>query len=445
MTPSPAPSGPPGTARTLAPRRSRLAGACLVAIAGSLLLWACLQPPISLQPATNDGGMTTGPVTDDGGSPAIVGLFTITGCAELTFPAGNARCIGVAPLPLRLVLLAVGANTHRFQVTAVPAFDGADGGAGDAGSPILDAGVDGGDIPLLDEASSRSETPTLLLSHPGTYLVTLGVGGPGGTASAAGTIVVLPAALGSGCSEEDGCVPGASCICGRGATTTCPGGLAHGLCTVGCDGTPCPTGTVCLDLSRSSTMVDGGVPDRWRQPTCVSPCGGDAGCRSDFLCRELPLLKPGEARGGAFAYGSACFAATPADVGASCALPDGSPDPTACAMGLCAPLGLRNVCSAACTTASDCPSSAACAVWTGPAPPAPTGGRCLARCDATHPCSDPLLACQAASSSGALGFTLPGAGVPAGTTICSPRRCSGAADCPGGKCTPLGTASFCTR
>jgi hypothetical protein len=61
----------------------------------------------------------------------------------------------------------------------------------------------------------------------------------------------------------------------------------------------------------------------------------------------------------------------------------------------------------------------------------------------THPCTDPLLACQAGGLTGTLGFTLPG--IAAGTTVCSPRRCTGDGDCKGGHCTPLGGASFCQR
>ena len=97
----------------------------------------------------------------------------------------------------------------------------------------------------------------------------------------------------------------------------------------------------------------------------------------------------------------------------------------------------------ACATESDCPSSAACAAFASASPPAPTAPRCLARCDASHPCGDPLLACLAANGSGGLGFTLPGSAP--GVTVCAPRRCSAPADCPGGTCTLLGTASFCTR
>jgi PKD repeat protein len=416
-----------------------IVGSGLLLSALGLLWWSCLQPPISLTaPQSDAGGSSTTP-TADGSSAAIAGLFTISGCTQLSFPAAGPLCISDAPASLRLHLLAVGAAMHRFQIVRLSDSVLGDGGVRDLGLPdAAGSPVDGGDGSLLDEASSRAESPTVTLSRPGTYQVSLGVAGPGGTATAIGTIYVLPVALGAGCSESEQCASH-SCLCGRG--TTCPGALNRGLCSLGCDGTPCPSGTTCMDLSRSKT--GSAAMDTWRLPQCVPVCGSDVSCRPDFLCRELPILKSGEKAGGAYAFGRACFAAQPGDVGASCTLPDSTLDPTACALGTCLSLGLRGVCSAACSSESDCPSTAACAAFGSASPPAPPAPRCLARCDATHPCSDPLLACQAAGGSGGLGFALPGAA--AGVTVCAPKRCSTPTDCPGGACTVLGTASFCTR
>lgn len=425
--------------RFLALHGKSVMGSGLLLSTLGLLWWACLQPPISLTPPQSDAGGSANTATTDGSSAAIAGLFTISGCRELAFPASGPVCTSDVPASLRLHLLAVGATMHRFQIVRLSDGKLGDGGVADLGTPDAGAGtVDGGDGALLDEASSRTESPAVTLSRPGVYQVTLGVAGPGGTATATGTIYVLPVGLGSMCSDPEQCT-GASCLCGRG--TTCPGALSHGLCSLGCDGTACPNGTTCVDLSRSKTGT--AAADTWRSPQCVPVCGGDGGCRPDFLCRELPTLKTGERAGGAYVFGRACFAAQPGDVGASCTLPDGTLDPTACALGTCLSLGLRGVCSAACVSESDCPSTAACAAFSSATPPAPPTPRCLARCDATHPCSDPLLSCQAATSSGGLGFTLPGS--PAGVTVCAPKRCSTATDCPGGTCTPLGTASFCTR
>jgi hypothetical protein len=193
----------------------------------------------------------------------------------------------------------------------------------------------------------------------------------------------------------------------------------------------------------NGVALDGGVgsSDPWRQPLCMPTCSLDSDCRSDLLCRELPLLSSGAMAGGAYVWGRACFASTPGGVGASCIGGDEKPAPTSCAFGLCEPLGLRDLCSAPCDVA--CPTSAACANFTGPPPPAPVAPRCVARCDLLHPCTDPLLACQGAVSTGALGFKLPSE--PPGTTVCTPKRCSAPADCPGGRCVTLSGASFCTR
>ena len=420
--------------RLLAAHTASLLGSGLLLVGLGLLLWACLQPPISLSDSTGSSTGDGSAVGSDGGS-AIVGLFTISGCSDLKFLASGPRCEASAPASLRLVLLAVGATMHRFQVTRLSEGQGGDAGVGDGGPG------DGGDPAILDDTSSRAESPAFTLSQPGTYQVTLGVAGPGGTDTAVGVIIVLPVGLGSPCGDSTQCESPTRCICGRSAS--CTGALSHGLCSQGCDGVACPSGSACIDLSRSSGGSDAGVGDPWRQPLCVPSCGGDAGCRSDFLCRELPVLKPGEKAGGAFSFGRACFAEAPADVGASCNLPDGTQNHTACALGQCLDLGLRGLCSAACTTASDCPSTAACAAFSGPGAPAPPSPRCVARCDAMRPCSDPLLACQPADASGGLGFTLPGS--PVGTTVCTPKRCTVPADCPGGSCVARGTASFCSR
>lgn len=421
-------------------RSATVAG--LLVSAAATLLWACLQPPLSLSGGQRDGGSDDGPRTSDSGATAILGLFTINGCAELTFPApaGEPRCVGTAPLKVRLVLLAVGATSHRFQVTrpmAVP--DGGvllDGGEVDGGPP------DGGDS-ILDEASSRADAPTVILPTPGTYLVSLGVAGPGGTAASAGVIIVKPAALGAACDSDEQCDDGLRCICGKNTMTgSCKGGLGSGLCTQSCDGTACPTGSVCIDLSRTAPPpTDAGVSgDAWRQPICVPGCTMDASCRGDLVCRELPVLNPGQRAGGTYTWKSACFAQQPGGVGDSCLSSDDKPEPTNCALAMCDGLGLRNLCTAPC--AAGCPTTAACATWNSTALPAPPAPRCVARCDAMHPCSDPLLDCLPSGGTGALGFTLT---EPAGTTVCAPRRCTAAIDCPGGQCIPLGGASFCTR
>ena len=425
-------------------RGTAVAGFSVAALATAL--WACLQPPLSLSGGPKGESSDGGTRTDDGAAAAISGLFTMSGCRELTFPPpdGEPRCVGTAPAKIKLILLAVGATSHRFQVTRAMAVP--DGGLPDlSGTPMDGGNPDGGDS-LLDEASSRADTPTVTLAEPGTYLVSLGVAGPGGTASSGGVIVVEPAALGARCDSDDQCDSGLHCLCGKNsASGTCPGGLGVGMCTQSCDGKACPMGSACMDLSRSIPLLtDGGVAlDAWRQPICVPSCTSDDACRGDLICRELPILNAGESAGGSYTWKSACFASAPGGVGATCLSGDEKADPEACVLGLCEGLGLRNLCTASCSAAS-CPTSAACATWNGLLPPAPSGPRCLSRCDATHPCTDPLLDCLASGGSGGLGFTLP-TGEPAGTTVCAPRRCTVPADCPGGRCVATGGASFCLR
>lgn len=423
-------------------RLGRATVAGLLVLAAATLLWACLQPPLSLSSGQRDGGSDGGPRSDDSGAPAILGLFTISGCEALTFPApnGEPRCVGTAPLKVRLVLLAVGATSHRFQLTrnmSPPDGGEADGGAVDGGT------VDGGGDSILDEASSRAEAPTVILPVPDTYLVSLGVAGPGGTAASAGVIIVKPAALGAACDSDDQCDSGLHCICGKNTPAgSCKGGLSSGLCTQSCDGTACPTGSVCVDLSRTAPPpTDAGVSgEAWRQPICVPGCTLDPSCRGDLVCRELPVLNPGQPAGGTYTWKSGCFAPKPGGVGDSCLGSDDKPDPASCALAMCDGLGLRNLCTAPC--APGCPTTAACATWNSTLLPAPPAPRCVARCDATHPCADPLLDCLPSGGTGALGFTLT---EPAGTTVCAPRRCTAPTDCPGGQCLLLGGASFCTR
>lgn len=412
------------------------------------ILWACLAPPLSLSLSGQDGATDSRGGGGGDGVPNLVGLFTITGCSELSFgdPAGEPRCLGTAPLTVQLVLLEVGSTMHRW--TVAPPGSPRDGGMPDMAA-ARDGGTDGGtsDGNLLDEAQSRARAPQLTLQLPGTYEVSLAVAGPGGTATATGQIVVSSGSLGSACTRDSQCGEGLLCLCGSsqpGRDGACPGGLAAGLCTRSCDGTSCPAGSVCSDLSRTQGMVPmGGTADAFRRPICVPACGTGK-CRADLVCRDLPVLPPDGKAGDAFSWGRGCFAQVPGGVGAACLLTDGKTDNLACASGLCEGLGLRGLCSAGCSMTVPCPSEAACATWNTPTlPPAPTAPRCLARCDAMRPCSDPLFDCLTGGGPGPLGFRL--MTEPASTTVCGPRRCSSDTDCPGGRCVLLGTTRYCTR
>ncbi|MFO0573438.1 MAG: hypothetical protein U1A78_05535 [Polyangia bacterium] len=416
-------------------------------------MWACLAPPLSLSLGPSDGATDKGGSTGRDGPPNLVGLFTIAGCSDLSFsdPDGEPRCLGTAPLNVQLVLLEVGSTMHRWSVTPLADVMPPDAGVPDGGIPdggIPDGGIpDGGnrDGSLLDETQSHARAPSLTLNLPGTYAVSLAVAGPGGTATASGLIEVSAGTVGAPCKRDSHCASGLLCLCGSeqpGRDGTCPGGLGAGLCTKSCDGGSCPAGSVCIDLSRTQAALvpDGGSGDAFRRPICVPGCAA-AKCRSDLVCRDLPVLATGGRAGDPLKWGRGCFAQTPGGVGAACLAPDGKPDATACATGLCEGLGLRGLCTAAC--GSGCPSEAACATWNSPLPPAPSGPRCLARCDSMRLCGDPLLDCLSDGGSGSLGFRL--TGEPAGTTVCAPRRCTADPDCPGGRCVLLGGARFCQR
>lgn len=404
-----------------------------VFLAVAVSTWACLSAPLDLGLSTrSDAAVDSGAYPDDGQGQGVLGLFTIVGCRKLTFQSDEPRCEGVAPLSLQLVLLPIGVSTYRWQV--VPA-----GGVSDGGMS------DGGVGSLLDDTQSRSRSPSFTLSRPGTYYISLAVAGPGGTSTASGQVVVGTGDIGSPCRSDDQCQSGLRCLCGAdqpGRDGACPGSLGSGLCTKSCDGVACPSGSVCLNLSRSqSALPDGGSGDGFRQPICVLPCAADTECRADQLCRELPQSKPGAAASAPLQFGKVCFASIPAGVGAGCIGADEQPSPSDCATGVCEALGSRDLCTIAC--GSGCPQSAACATWNSAAAPAPSGPRCLSRCDATRPCTDPLLECLPGGGSGGLGFSL--MGEPMTTQVCAPRRCSKAADCPGGRCVTIGTASFCLR
>jgi hypothetical protein len=442
-------SGRPVAGPSHGPGRG-LRGLVWIALAGlAAILWACLAPPLSLSPSGQDGATDNRGNGGGDGVPNLVGLFTIAGCSELSFagPTGEPRCLGTAPLTVQLVLLEVGSTMHRW--TVAPSSELRDLGVpGDAGS--RDGGTDGGsgDGSLLDEAQSRARAPQLTLQLPGTYVVSLAVAGPGGTATATGQIVVSSGSLGSACTRDSQCGEGLLCLCGSGQPGrdgACPGGLAAGLCTKSCDGTSCSPGSVCIDLSRTQGKVamDGGVGDAFRRPICVPACGTGK-CRADLVCRDLPVLAPDGKAGDPLSWGRGCFAQVPGGVGAACFLSDGKTDSLACASGLCEGLGLRGLCTAACSMTSPCPSEAACATWNTPTlPPAPTGPRCLARCDAMRPCADPLFECINGGGPGPLGFRL--LTEPASTTVCGPRRCMSDTECPGGRCVLLGATRYCTR
>ena len=260
--------------------RRGLAAGALAALA---VLWACLSPPINLSTSRSDGGSDGSSGSTDGNS-ALIGQFTIDGCADLSFPAGEVRCVGTAPLRVTLVLIQLGATTYRWKLVAQGG--PVDGGAsGDAGA-VGDGGA--GDVSLLDDAASRSPSPSVILKTPGTYQVTLGVAGPGGTATAAGTILVRPAPLGAACTQDGQCE------------------AAHPKCVEGrcveCTTTPdsCPFGQYCVGPALRDAGAD--ARDADADAGQVGPSadpGPDVvlnvcapGCSSDTACSMISTAAP---------------------------------------------------------------------------------------------------------------------------------------------------------
>jgi PKD repeat protein len=388
-----------------------------VAIAATLILGAgCGDDTVDLDgavPQPDANGDDFG-LNSDGGA-GLRSVFTMVGCAKLDTSGDTPVCDGSAPLRLTFVPLTTGVTMFLWT------FNG--------GDPM----------------TSKAITPSVLFARPGKYTVTLAAGGSAGTTQASGTVVVTPGGAGSSCSDDNDCdtAAGLSCLCG--SNMTCPGGLASGVCTRDCGGTVCGANQVCVDVSRGlsapMSLTDGGVADAgasqpWRRPLCLPVCSTSDDCRPGLYCRDVPALAPGASAGGPYAWFRACFADVLGDIGQSCLAATGDPDPSSCLSGRCDPLGARGLCTADCSSLA-CPTSDACAAFNG----SPSSKLCLRRCDAAHPCSDPLLACEPPSQSGAYGFTVP-TSEPSGATYCAPKKCSAPSDCaPAGTC----AAGYCTR
>jgi hypothetical protein len=342
-----------------------------------------------------------GSITGDAPAPLIWIDFSITGCVDPeALPAGDADagpvgeppCRGTAPLALEFVPVAPATVT------------------------VYEWNFGDGSIPL------RRQAPQHLFTAPGSYDVTLSVQGPGGTASAVktGIVVVEPAGVGAPCEEDEQCQSG-DCRC---VGDACPG--ASGFCTAPCAAdAPCADG-ICADLAPG----DPGDPAPWQAPVCLLDCSGGAPCPGPMVCREL--LRGDEDD----AWAAACFhPGLLGDIGDSCRDANGALRDDLCASGMCLAEGLRGVCSAPCADAP-CPPSAACASFGGGVP----GPACLARCGAGALCdADPGLACEPPGGGGDKGFTVDEP--PAEAGYCAPRTCESPSDCGSlGLC----SGGFCT-
>lgn len=341
-----------------------------------------------------DGGARDGATQQDGAARQdavgpIFADFTATGCA---LADDGAWCGGMVPLTVRFVpIVAPSVETYAWDF-------------GDGSEP------------------SAEVTPSHTYLLPGNYDVTLTVAGPGGADShiSPAFIRVDPAPTGAPCTDGAQCAWGL-CVCDDG---DCAIPLDAGLCSRGCQMTPCADGERCVDLALA-----GAATDSWRDTLCLPACESDADCeRPGFACLSLPLpsAKDGFAR--------ACFPPLLAEIGGACVDPAGRPDDGRCAGGLCLAAGALGLCSADCESRL-CGDAASCAAFGADALP-----RCLARCDDAFACdADPLLACEPPDASGDWGFTTPD-----DAAHCAPRRCTIDDDCapPLGRC-DLDSGGFC--
>ncbi len=343
-------------------------------------------------PQAGDASPTDAPPAIDAPGDAVAPLtwvdFAVDGCPG--FDPETPACRGTPPLTLRFTAIAPG--------------------------PIEAWIWSFGD----ETAEDMSAAPEHTFLLPGSYTITLAVGGPGGTASVAkeGFVVVDRLAAGGRCSNDTQCEVGLTCLCAGDAG--CSPSLQNGICAREC-GAGCDPGTTCARLGSGS--------EPWRGDWCLAECDGGAACAPGLACRELAASAGGWTRG--------CFAGDVlADVGGSCAAPDGTLDGGRCSSGSCGAFGALGLCGLGCTVAADCPSIASCALFDD-------GSRwCLARCGAAPCSSDPWLGCEAPGGPGELGFAVPAPVDPLG--YCAPRSCTSPADCGlEGSCVDRGGGSFC--
>ena len=397
-------------------RRSIPTLATILLVLGALGVPGCQSGFHEFDASTaHDEGVPDEGVLLDGGVP-VAAVFTITGCDQLVFDtAGRPTCKAGPHRALTFVPLGPGVQTLVWT------------------------------LPGGDPATSALVSPTVTWSADGTYAVMLATGGSGGSAVSSGTVNIVAGAAGAACLGPSDCdaTLGLTCLCS--AEQGCPAGLAAGFCVRPCAMTSCAFGEVCIDLSRGpkGADVDGGVPDGgvdggYRIHACLPACTTSASCRLGLSCRSLPQVAVGATEDEPYAWARACFAEVPGAVGESCDDVDGIPEPGQCITGRCEPLGADGVCTDVCGADQPCPDSAACVTIPS------VGPRCLLRCQTESDCSDPLLACQGPGPGG-LGFSL-SSSEPASTTLCSPKRCTGVADCtPAGTCVSLGGGQFCAK
>jgi PKD repeat protein len=336
--------------------------------------------PLDGAPAPADAA-----VASDGIPPLLWVDFAISGCTsgggDIDPDAGAIDpCVGTAPLELSF-------------------------------AAVSPASIDVYQWSFGDSGDSDVAAPSHIYTTPGSFDVSLVVGGPGGTATAdkPAIITVEAAPLGARCTLDSQCQEDLTCLCN--AEATCPAALDPGFCSQPCSEASCPAG-VCADLAPTSPDS----PAVWQTQLCLPDCA-DNPCGNGLPCREL-------AAGSSEGWVMGCFAGgVLADIGQSCRDEDGATDDSRCSSGSCWDEGARGLCSDSCDSAT-CPPSAACATFTA----AGLGARCIARCEAASDCSDdPWLACEAPGGSGEKSFTVAESAATLG--YCAPKSCTDGGEC----------------
>jgi PKD repeat protein len=282
-------------------------------------------------------------------------------------------------------------------------------------------------------APQTDQTPSHTYTLPGSYTVKLVVSGWDGmvvTKIRTAFVTVTANRAGEPCSLNSQCEEKLTCLCG--ADTPCDLGPSHGFCAASCvlGSTHCDDGQVCAGLASPTSLTR----QDWQAPLCLRACTKDTDCTGPLHCRRLP---PGP---GDSSWVQGCFGDLPADVGGPCLDAKGALRDDLCVSGICANLGLKGLCTAACSKQS-CPPGSDCAVL--------GDGRqlCLRPCLSGFACADdPLLECVVPGL-GDLGYHLVSWVPTAASYYCAPKACQSDDQCtPSGKCdSPSGNGHCIAR
>ena len=360
---------------------------------------ACSRTEGPVHDAAVERGAVDAMLRTPDGPPALVVYFAIEGCPS--FDAKALSCTVTVPVSVRFVPL-VTATVAQYLWDF-----------GDSSFP--DPGI----------------TPIHEYTQPGVYTVKLVVSGLDGAVVSQthpAFVVAIAAEIGDPCDSNTECAGDLSCLCPT--STSCAFGPPQGVCASTCQSGGCPSGQVCAGLAAGNPP-SGTAQQAWQTSLCLRGCSTDADCSGQLRCRLLPPAT----ESGSWVQG--CFGDYPVDVGQACADGSGVLRDDLCASGRCADLGVRGLCTMACSSQA-CPPDSDCAAL--------GDGRklCLRSCSDSSPCaSDPLLDCVPPGP-GDLGYQIVSPDSGAASSHCAPKPCNSDDDCgPSGRCESAGSDSHC--